>query len=217
MGFLNRFFGGRSSKVPPEFQALLDQSMEELRAKTAAHDAAWRLGEASWSVDQDAGTIVFTRKDGITATAPVQIVGTYNTQDDTWLWGWDNPSLNSALQDHARQMQAYGKQHGIERLTTRKLACSEDEAWELVALACKLCDAQGAYRGPAGTAMVFMTFGAVTLSKSEAQRDPQEIDAPEVQAFIEADVRHRSRFRPGRGCAAAGRCRGGYRPQAGRL
>jgi hypothetical protein len=57
--------------------------MEELRLKTAAHDGAWRLGEAAWNVDQETGTIVFTRSDGITATCPVQIIGTYNTEDGT--------------------------------------------------------------------------------------------------------------------------------------
>ena len=47
---------------------------------------------------------------------------------------------------------------------------SEDEAWEFTALACQLCRAQGAYRGPAGTALVYMTFGEVTLSKPKGKR-----------------------------------------------
>ncbi len=118
----------------------------------AAHDAGWGLGEADWNVDQDQGEIVFTRADGITATAPVQIVGTYNTEI-------------RRMAVHAKRVRDYGKQHGIKRLTTRKLGCSEDDAWELAAVACKLCEAQGAYRGPAGTAFVFLTFGEVTLSK----------------------------------------------------
>jgi len=150
---------------PTDFDTLLDQSMEELRLKTEAHDAGWGLGEADWSVDQDQGEIVFTRADGVTATAAVQIVGTYNSEDETWLWGWDHPSVAPALQEHAKRVRDYGKKHGIEQLTTRKLVCSEGEAWQFAALACKLCDAQGAYRGPAGTAFVFMTFGEVTLSK----------------------------------------------------
>jgi hypothetical protein len=48
---------------------------------------------------------------------------------------------------------------------SRKVACDEAEAWEFTALACKLCNAQGAYRGPAGSARVFMTFDDVQLSK----------------------------------------------------
>jgi hypothetical protein len=148
-----------------EYNILMERSLEELRLKTAAHDGMWRLGEADWSVDQDEGTIVFTNRDGITATCPVQIIGTYDTQSGTWLWGWEHPSVVPALQEHARQVRAYGEQLGIERLTTQEVVCDESEAWEFTALACKLCEAQGAYRGPADTAYVFMTFGTVNLSQ----------------------------------------------------
>ena len=141
--------------------------MEELQAKTTAHDASWRLGQADWNVDQDNGEIVFTTPDGVTATAPVQIIGTYNSLDSTWLWAWDNSSIDVALQFHAGKVREYGFKHGIDELTTRKLQCTEDDAWMLTALACKLCDAQGAYRGPADSTFIFMTFGDVTLTKQQ--------------------------------------------------
>jgi hypothetical protein len=99
---LSALFGKGGTTPPSSYDTLLAQSMEELRAKTSAHDATWHLGEAAWAVDQDAGTIVFTTPRGITATCPVQIVGTYNTDDGTWLWGWDHPSVDPALAEHAR-------------------------------------------------------------------------------------------------------------------
>ena len=152
-----------------EYRALVERSMEELRLKTAAHDAGWGLGAADWGVDQDTGLITFTGKKVI-ATAPAQIIGTYNTQDGTWLWGWDHPSVEEGMGEHARRVLEYGEEHGIAALITRKLACDEVEAWEFTALACHLCAAQGAYRGPAGTALVYMTFGEVTLSKGKQTR-----------------------------------------------
>jgi len=144
--------------------------MEELRLKTAAHDGAWQLGKASWTADLNAGKIVFLSPSGVTATCPVQVVGTYNTEDGTWLWGWNHPSVPPPLQEHARQVRAYGEGHNIASLTTPMLQCLETEAWEFTALACKLGQAQGAYRGPMGPTLVFMTFGEVTLSKSEKGR-----------------------------------------------
>jgi hypothetical protein len=167
MSILNRIFGKDKSEDSAEFRLLMDQSMEELRLKTAAHDSGWHLAKASWAVDQDTGTIVFTRPDGITATCPVQIIGTYNTGNGTWLWGWDHPSVIPPLQKDARKVRAYGEQHGSARLTTQKLSCTEEEAWQFAALACKLCEAQGAYRGPSGPTLVFMTFGTVSLSKPQ--------------------------------------------------
>jgi hypothetical protein len=155
---------GKSKAASADFQRLIDQSLEELRAKTATHDAAWSLGEASWEIDQDAGEIVFTSPAGLKATCPVQIIGTYNQDDSTWLWGWEHPSVDAALQEHAKRVREYGQKHGIEALTTKKLHCTEEEAWELTALACKLCEAQGAYRGPSGSTLVFVTFGQPKLS-----------------------------------------------------
>ncbi len=96
--------------------------------------------------------------------APVQIVGTYDTEDGTWLWAWDNPSIVPEIAEHAWCVREYGKQHGIADLTASKFKCDQMQAWEFTALACHLCENQGAYRGPVGTTFVFMTFGKVTLS-----------------------------------------------------
>jgi hypothetical protein len=156
---------GGTEHALARYRSLVEQSMEELRLKTAAHDDVWSLGRADWRVDQEAGTIVFSRPGGTSATCSVQIIGTYSTTDGTWLWAWDHPAIASALQQHARQVRSYGKEHAIERLTTRKLACEESEAWEFTALACKLGEAQGAYRGPTGDTLVFMTFDGVRLSR----------------------------------------------------
>jgi hypothetical protein len=72
-----------------------------------------------------------------------------------------------ALQEHAQRVHEYGTQQGIAALTSRKVECDEATAWEFAALACHLSAAQGAYRGPAGSALVFMTFGEVTLTRTE--------------------------------------------------
>ncbi|MBC7815313.1 MAG: hypothetical protein IAG10_00270 [Planctomycetaceae bacterium] len=177
MGLIQRLFGKQKPKEPAEYQSLLEQSMEELRLKTAAHDGLWHLSDAkNWSVDQDVGQIVFSLPKGMKAICDVQIIGTYNTDDETWLWGWDHPAVQKPLQDHAWMVKRYGDSHAISRLTTKKLACTEDEAWEFTALACKLAEAQGAYRGPSGPTLVFMTFGQPSLEKSD-DKSSDEMDS----------------------------------------
>jgi|SRR5579859_939223 len=140
--------------------------MNGLAAVTTAHQGTWHIDQVAWSVNQDAGTIVFITPQGMRAEAPVQIIGTYNTEDGSWLWGWEHPSVVPALAEHAKQMLQYGQEHGFARLTTRTFACPEQTCWELTALAFLLCGASGAYRGPAGAARVFMTFGEIKLSKA---------------------------------------------------
>lgn len=148
------------------YATLVAQSMEELRIKTGVHERLIHLGEADWHVDQDTGLIKFTIN-GIVATAPVQIIGTYNTADGTWHWGWANPSVEPKLAAHAGVLRDFGAQRDISELTNRKLPTTEDKCWEFTALACKLAKDEGAYRGPAGDTLVFMTFGELKIEKAQ--------------------------------------------------
>lgn len=155
-----------TSNESAEYNELVAQSCDELAFKTEAHDRMWQLGEADWSVDQDSGAIVFTLPNGTTAVCSVQIVGTYNLNDSTWLWGWDHPSVDPKLGQHAELLRKFGEAKGIEELTTRQLTISEEKCWDFSALACKLNEAQGAYRGPAGSTLIFMTFGEPSLANT---------------------------------------------------
>lgn len=167
MGFFDRIFGSNKGPAgPPALRKEIEKAMNGLAAATTAHVSTWHLDEADWSLDQEVGDLVFTTPQGIQAVAPAQIIGTYNTQDGTWLWGWDHPSVEPSLAEDAKKVLAYGQQHGYTELTTRKLQCTEREAWELTALAFLICGANGAYRGPAGDTLVFMTFGEVQLSQA---------------------------------------------------
>jgi hypothetical protein len=166
MSILHSQFLEKADTERSVLENLLIQSINELRLSTAAHSSAWHLDKAAWNLDQDTGLIVFTTPDGLRATCSAQVVGTYNTDDHSWLWAWDHPSIDPALREHAMQVLAYGEEHGVEALTTRKFECEESDAWEFAALTCKLCQAQGAYRGSAGNVLVFLTFSDIRLSKN---------------------------------------------------
>lgn len=147
-------------------QTVIDRSIEGLRAKTKAHADTWRLGqEENWSIDQDRGVIVFSFADGTVAAAPVQVVGTYNPDDGTFLWGWDHPSIEEALQAHAKQVKAFGEKHGIKQFMTQQVKCTEKEAWKFTPVAVHLAEANGAYRADAGGPLVFVTFGEIKLNR----------------------------------------------------
>lgn len=158
--------GWRSRGTAVDPAAFIQQSIEGLRAQTAAHSATWHLGEeATWTADQGTGRIRFTFEDGTVADADFQIVGSYDSLDGTFLWGWDHPSVGEPLREHARLAKEFGLKHALSKYTERMVRCTEEEAWEFTAVAARLGNVNGAYRGPAGTTFVFMTFGEISLSK----------------------------------------------------
>ncbi len=142
-------------------------STEELQLKQQANQG-WGIDKFDrWNLDQEAGTLVFSRSDGTRATCPAKIIGSFNTEKKTWLWAWDNASVGETLKVDSRKVKAYGDQHNIAQLTDRGWPGEEDDAWAMTAVAAHLCNAQGAYRGPSGALQIFMTFGKVTLTKSQ--------------------------------------------------
>lgn len=150
------------------YAALIERSMNSLQYKNQFHCDNWKLDEASWSVDQQQGIIVFSAPDNIVVTAPVQIVGTYDQNQGSWMWGWANSSIEEPLIRDALVVQEFGERHGYELLTDAVCEIDATTAWQLVALACELNQQQGVYRGIAGSALVFMTFGEVSIQQINA-------------------------------------------------
>lgn len=130
-----------------------------LRTQSAKFEQEWGLGSKSaWNLDMNAGTLTFSLSDTRVVVCPVQVVGTLNTADGSMLWAWDHPSVPQPLRRAALRLRDFGHAEGIQLLTTRKVPCNESEAWAYTALAAKLDDAHGAYRGRAGSAWVYMSF-----------------------------------------------------------
>lgn len=141
-------------------------SMEGLSIQTEVHKNTWGIGKSdTWDVDQKTGLIWWTFSDGKVATAPVQIIGTYNPKDSSFLWGWDHPSVLPPLQEHAKLVKHFGEKNDIKKFITKKLKITENEAWEFVAVANRLANANGGYRANAGGSLVFMTYGQITHQK----------------------------------------------------
>ena len=150
-----------------DIEAFIAGSVKGMQLVMETHKKTWRLGrEKSWSVDEKMGKIIFSFEDGVSASAPAQIVGTFNTKENTFMWGWGHPSVAQNLQRHAARVKVFGEEYGSDELTTRKVQCTEARAWEYTALAMLLSEANGAYCVQVGTdTSVFMTFGEVALDR----------------------------------------------------
>lgn len=109
-----------------------------------------------WDYDQETGEIVFSNA-GVPAVAGrFQIVGSISTVNDTWLWSWANFSLTPNIFEKLHTVRTFGESQGFANLTTPKWPASEEDGWELTAVAAKVLNADGAYRTPSGSGFLFM-------------------------------------------------------------
>ena len=144
--------------------SLPDRAFNELQIKTAAHVGIWHLDVADWSLNQDDGNISFIAQDhNIQVTAPAQILGSFNTDDSTWLWAHLNSSVDENLSRHSYELYTFCINSKFK--VSDKMKINENIAWKLAALSCMNNNSQGIYRGPVGNTMVFIEFGLITMSK----------------------------------------------------
>lgn len=144
-------------------EVVFGRAESEIALKTQLFQAIFGTEHYDWGVDLDAGIITFTSATK-RVSAPVQVIGTYNMRDRTFLWGWDHPSVPEPRGADARLARRFGQLQNLPSFTTRMVEVTEEQAWRFTAVALYLSGAQGAYRGPAGTTMVFMTFGEITIT-----------------------------------------------------
>ena len=172
MRVLKTFFGRDDGGETREFLDFVEGSVEGLQLQTNAHQGAWHLGEEErWNFDQDLGELVFTFPEVI-ARARAQIIGTLDTHAGTWMWAWANPSVKDVLKSDSLLVRAYGKEHGIRRLTDPSWLAGEKDGWRMTALASRLAKSNGAYRGPSEGIQIFMTFGDVALKSRAPNHTP---------------------------------------------
>jgi hypothetical protein len=153
-----------------EVELVIGRSIEGAKLQSGVHQASWGFAQScGWSVNLDEGTIRFTGNDGYQAVAPVQVVGTFNTLDDTFLWAWDHPSIPEERATASLLAREFGEKHALLNYTSSKVECDVETAWEFAAVTNYLAEMQGVYRAPSGTTFAFLVFGTVTLS--QAQKD----------------------------------------------
>ena len=154
--------------IPTTYAELLTFSINYVAAQQQAHTSLWGLGtEQNWDVDLDAGTLTWhATEKGMTVTAPTQLLGTWNPDDQTFLWGWDHPSAPPGTAIAAEAVRQYATAHGIAELQPRSISCSFDECYRVAATASPIGDLQGVYRADAGGPWVYLGFGPVSIQQA---------------------------------------------------
>ncbi|WP_330461598.1 hypothetical protein OIB37_34855 [Streptomyces sp. NBC_00820] len=149
---------------------------EEMIAQLAEAHRTWGLGTADrWDLDQTTGLITWTFPDK-TATAPAQILGSYSSRSGSWMWAWANPSILPGMARDAQNLRAWGDAHQHDAFTRATFEADEQAAATLIALAVRVSETTGFYRGPGASSYTVITFGPVTLTTPDGDTRTFTVD-----------------------------------------
>jgi hypothetical protein len=154
-----------------EFDAFVQDCRAELQRKIAASVEKWKLNKfARFTFDQEKGQIEFLDGEGPDIVCEVQIIGTYSKETHTWLWAWNSPWTLDKLKDDSLKVNEFGDRHGLERLLNPKWEATEEDGWDMTAVAAHLVPAEGAYRLPNRDVMVFMLLKKIQPKEANRSR-----------------------------------------------
>src|SRR5258705_3117113 len=108
MSIFKKFFEKKDENgETPEFKALIEGGMEGLRLQTEAHQETWGFGKSErWDFSQETGELVFTFPNMI-VRAPAQIIGSFDSQEGSWMWAWANSSIGASLARDSVRVREY--------------------------------------------------------------------------------------------------------------
>ncbi|MFE4546858.1 DUF6882 domain-containing protein [Streptomyces sp. NPDC056785] len=164
------WFNGRAEQQATDSQAelatLVMQGEDMIEQLATAH-RTWGLGTAErWDLNQRTGEIKWTFPDRV-ATAPAQILGSYNRSTSSWMWAWANDSILPSMSRDAEKVRAWAAAHGHSGLGLPRVEVDEETAGTIAAVALRITGAAGFYRGGGRTAFPVITFGPVTLTAAD--------------------------------------------------
>lgn len=154
---------------------LLLQGRELIDQTSRAHSEHWGLGRAErWALDQASGRILWSFEDHV-ASAPVQILGSWNGKVSTFVWSWDNDSVLPSMCVTAEEVRAWGAENAVVALTRSPLQINEEQVRDLVALAFRLGGCTGLYHPYDGALATYIAFGAVTVEEAGGRSSTFEV------------------------------------------
>ncbi len=93
--------------------------------------------------------------------ANVQVVGSVNTENRSWLWSWANPDVDPFLCKDILEVHLLGETRGIEQLTTPFWEGDAVDGWEMTSITAYVLQAKGAYRAPTPAGFTYMVMTAI--------------------------------------------------------
>jgi hypothetical protein len=160
---------GMPAAGPQDINELFKAGRDLIGTLAEAH-SGWGCGTAErWGLDQTTGLITWTFPDRI-ATAPTQILASYNRPKGSWMWAWANESILPPLRRDAERIRDWALGNGHPELAEPLISADEDQASDLSALAVLITKATGFYNPVNSVVVPIITFGKVTIAPRGGDR-----------------------------------------------
>lgn len=104
------------------------------------------------------GELVWASHDVPKVVARVQVAGLWSDKNKSWTWGWALPSLLPPVREAVVRVREFGEQRTVLSLLQPKWAATEQDAWHMTAIACKLIEGKGAFKCPGPDGSTFLVF-----------------------------------------------------------
>ena len=129
-----------------------------MQSRNEAWNAQYGLSHAPFHWSLHDATMRFTRPEG-DVVADLCFVGTASTCEGTFLWAWANETIPKHSWQRLYAVIGFGQEHDLGLLTTPEWSGGRAEGLEMVAVAGRVLDADGAFVDTHGdVTMFFLLF-----------------------------------------------------------
>lgn len=148
-----------SQPLSPEADKFLAEALEEYGQKEEALEQGWHLSACTeYALDDGTGLFHMKLNDGTAWEANAQILGSFNEEDQTWMWAWGNPHCAEVWSRDSKVVQETGRRLGIWYV--HELAEMPMEGPEFVAYLCaigmKASESTGMFEARDGSVVIFV-------------------------------------------------------------
>lgn len=144
------------AQVQPDYEKFRDEVCEKFLTRSKKVDEEFKLGSYSrWDFRQDTGQIIFSDKGVPKVIATVQIAGTWSNISNTWMWSWNNKSIEKPVKKDLETVREFGLEKKFSELTNAQWASDPEYAWTVTAVAGYILNAKTAFRGDSGSGYVY--------------------------------------------------------------
>lgn len=139
---------------------LFEAAEEHLESLNNKFDSRWDFESFShWHLDQEKKRLTLEGAKRI--ECEIQIIGSYSKNSETWLWSWDNDSIEENLTEASKVVRSFGANEGIEKLVNARWYGSEADGWSMTSLAALLSDGIACYKASYEGGSIFMVIYSV--------------------------------------------------------